>query len=71
MRMIRKTSKIVRTSEKVRLRKKQEWLESKVNECEHHYICSWLRELKQDMECKVTEISTCKMLMSFILMRET
>ena len=53
VRMIRKTSKIVRTSEKVRFKKKQEWLKLKENDCENHYICSWMKEVRYDIKSRL------------------
>ena len=48
----KETLQIVWTMEKVRFKKKQEWLQMKVNDCETHYICSWMREVRYDMKNK-------------------
>ena len=47
VRYIRKRSKITRTEEKYRLRKKFEWLKKTDSDCECHYICKWMEEHRE------------------------
>ena len=63
---VKEISKTTRAKEKLRLKKKEEWILKRAEDCTNHILCKWMRKhFESHKEKEISKPSGCKTVSQF------